>query len=50
MRTINQPGTDEEYPNWRLPLANADREPLMLEDVMVSRRAKRLIRAVGSRR
>lgn len=50
VRTINQPGTDEEYPNWRLPLANADREPLMLEDVMVSRRAKRLIRAVGSRR
>ena len=23
-RTINQPGTDEEYPNWRLPLAGPD--------------------------
>ncbi|AKU17391.1 4-alpha-glucanotransferase [Luteipulveratus mongoliensis] len=46
VRTINQPGTDEEYPNWRLPLAGPDGEPVTLEEVMVSRRAKRLIRNV----
>ncbi|GAA1236253.1 4-alpha-glucanotransferase [Janibacter melonis] len=33
-RTINQPGTDEEYPNWRLPLADAQGRPLTLEDVV----------------
>ncbi|YAL84245.1 4-alpha-glucanotransferase [Dermacoccaceae bacterium W4C1] len=48
-RTINQPGTDEEYPNWRLPLADPAGEPLMLEDLMVSRRAKRLLKAVSAR-
>lgn len=34
VRAINQPGTDEEYPNWRLPLAGPDRRPLSLEDVV----------------
>ena len=34
VRTINQPGTDEEYPNWRLPLAGPDEQPLLLEDVV----------------
>ena len=33
-RAINQPGTDEEYPNWRLPLAGPDRRPLFLDDVV----------------
>jgi 4-alpha-glucanotransferase len=47
VRTINQPGTDEEYPNWRVPLAGPDRKPISLEQVMVSRRAKRLIRCVS---
>lgn len=49
VRTINQPGTDEEYPNWRLPLAGPQGETVMLEDLMVSRRAKRLIRVVTTR-
>ncbi|MBB2890411.1 4-alpha-glucanotransferase [Flexivirga oryzae] len=49
VRTINQPGTDEEYPNWRLPVSGADRQPTTLDDLMVSRRAKRLIRAVTRR-
>lgn len=34
VRAINQPGTDEEYPNWRLPLADAQERPLLLEDVV----------------
>ncbi len=46
-RVINQPGTDEEYPNWRIPLAGPDRRPVMLEDLMVSPRAKRLAECVG---
>ena len=49
VRTINQPGTDEEYPNWRLPVSGPDRKPTTLDDLMVSRRAKRLIRAVTRR-
>lgn len=36
VRAINQPGTDEEYPNWRLPLAGPDRRPVALEDVVES--------------
>jgi 4-alpha-glucanotransferase len=33
-RIINQPGTSDEYPNWRVPLAGPDERPLLLEDVM----------------
>jgi 4-alpha-glucanotransferase len=46
-RTMNQPGTDEEYPNWRLPLAGADGQPVLLEDLMASRWARRLARCVA---
>ncbi len=49
VRTINQPGTHEEYPNWRLPLADGEGHPVSLEQLMVSRRAKRLIRCVTQR-
>lgn len=45
-RTINQPGTDEEYPNWRVPLAGPDRRPLLLEDVMADPLVRRLARTV----
>jgi len=45
-RAINQPGTDEEYPNWRLPLADGDANPVLLEDLVRSRRARALARAV----
>ena len=46
VRTINQPGTDEEYPNWRVPLAGPDRTPVFLEDVMADAGVKRITRAV----
>lgn len=42
VRTQNQPGTTNEYPNWRIPLSGPDREPISLEDVFSSRRAQRL--------
>ena len=45
-RTQNQPGTIDEYPNWRVPLSGRDGRPLLLEDVFRSERAARLARAV----
>ena len=44
-RTQNQPGTTDEYPNWRVPLSGPDQEPLLLEDVLSSPRAARLSQA-----
>jgi 4-alpha-glucanotransferase len=41
-RTQNQPGTTDEYPNWRIPLAGPDGRPVMLEDVFTDRRAAAL--------
>ncbi len=35
----NQPGTTDEYPNWRVPLTGPAGEPLSLEDVLASPRA-----------
>ncbi|WP_433226885.1 4-alpha-glucanotransferase [Actinomadura formosensis] len=32
-RTQNQPGTIDEYPNWRVPLADAEGRPVLLEDL-----------------
>lgn len=37
-RTQNQPGTTNEYPNWRVPLAGPDGAPMFLEDVFDDRR------------
>jgi len=41
-RTQNQPGTINEYPNWRVPLSGPDGHPLSLEDVFSSPRPMRL--------
>ncbi len=49
-RTQNQPGTTDEYPNWRVPLSGPDGTPLLLDDVLTSARAARLadsVRATG---
>jgi len=45
-RTQNQPGTTDEYPNWRVPLSGPDEKPLLLEDVLASDRAAALARTV----
>jgi 4-alpha-glucanotransferase len=45
-RTQNQPGTTDEYPNWRVPLSGHDGTPLLLEDVLTSPRARRLAEAM----
>ncbi|WP_256839596.1 4-alpha-glucanotransferase [Ornithinimicrobium faecis] len=46
-RVINQPGTDEEYPNWRVPLAGTEGRPVMLEELFAWRSARRLARTVS---
>jgi 4-alpha-glucanotransferase len=45
-RTQNQPGTTDEYPNWRVPLTGPDGRQVMLEDVFTDRRAAALAEAV----
>jgi len=42
-RAQNQPGTVDEYPNWRVPLAGPDARPVALEDVLTSARAAALV-------
>jgi 4-alpha-glucanotransferase len=41
-RTQNQPGTTDEYPNWRVPLAGPDGSRIFLEDVITDPRAAAL--------
>ncbi len=47
-RTQNQPGTIDQYPNWRVPLTGANGENLRLEDVFASTRAARLLELFSS--
>ena len=46
-RTQNQPGTIDEYPNWRVPLSDADGHPILIEDVIGLDRAQRLFRIMN---
>ncbi|WP_298747370.1 4-alpha-glucanotransferase [uncultured Serinicoccus sp.] len=46
-RVINQPGTDEEYPNWRVPLAGPEGQPVLLDELVTWRSARRIARAVA---
>jgi 4-alpha-glucanotransferase len=39
-RTQNQPGTTDEYPNWRVPLADAEGRPVLLDDLPSDRRVR----------
>ena len=42
VRAQNQPGTTDEYPNWRVPLSDPDGRRLMLEDLFCDPRADAL--------
>jgi 4-alpha-glucanotransferase len=44
----NQPGTRDEYPNWRVPLTGPDGSPMLLEDVLSSARAAALASVMTS--
>ncbi|MFD6972808.1 4-alpha-glucanotransferase [Streptomyces sp. NPDC059949] len=46
-RPQNLPGTWDQYPNWRLPVADAGGRPLTLEELVASPRANALLSAVG---
>lgn len=41
-RTQNQPGTTDEYPNWRVPLTGPDGRKRLVEDVFTDARAAAL--------
>ena len=41
-KTQNQPGTWQEYPNWRIPLGHPDGTPMTLEELYTNERALRL--------
>jgi 4-alpha-glucanotransferase len=42
LRQPNLPGTVDEYPNWRLPVADADGTPLTLEQVLAHPGVRRI--------
>jgi 4-alpha-glucanotransferase len=46
LATQNQPGTTDEYPNWRVPLSGPDGNKLLLEDVFCDQRAAALAAAM----
>jgi 4-alpha-glucanotransferase len=46
LRTQNQPGTTDEYPNWRVPLTGPDGRKLQLEEVFTDPRAAALADAM----
>jgi len=45
-RTQNQPGTHNEYPNWRIPLAAPDGTSVLIDDLPTNQRFASLIRAI----
>jgi 4-alpha-glucanotransferase len=45
-RAQNQPGTDQEYPNWRVPLTDAAGEAVLLESFPQAPLLQRLVAAV----
>ena len=48
VRAQNQPGTDMEYPNWRVPLCDENGTAVLLEELAGSQRADRLVATVLS--
>jgi len=45
-RAQNQPGTDQEYPNWRVPLTDARGVPVLLDDLPEVALLRRLVSAL----
>ena len=46
-RTQNQPGTSQEYPNWRIPLAGPNGTPILVEDLASNERFQSLARIMN---
>ena len=47
VRTQNQPGTTDEYPNWRVPLTGPDGRKILLEDLFSDPRAVALAQVMA---
>nr|NLD41564.1 4-alpha-glucanotransferase [Actinomycetales bacterium] len=47
-RAQNQPGTDQEYPNWKIPLADGSERIVLVEDLPSNARLLSLVAAVRS--
>ena len=45
-RAQNQPGTDTEYPNWKLPLADGAENVVLVEDLATNARLQSLVAVV----
>jgi len=45
-RAQNQPGTDTEYPNWKLPLADGAENVVLVEDLATNARLRSLVAVV----
>ena len=41
-RAQNQPGTTDEYPNWRIPLADSEGQPVKLEELFTASLPRRV--------
>ncbi|MBG0739065.1 4-alpha-glucanotransferase [Paeniglutamicibacter antarcticus] len=48
-RTQNQPGTSDEYPNWRIPLAGPDGKVVLLDALPGNERLASLVAAISGR-
>ena len=46
-RPQNVPGTVDEYPNWRIPLAGPDGRPVLLEDLPAHAGIRAVVKAVS---
>jgi len=49
-RSQNQPGTDQEYPNWKVPLGDSNGTPILLEDLFESQRLRSLVAVLNAPR
>lgn len=47
-RAQNQPGTNDEYPNWRIPLADANCNPVLLDNLFDLPRVKSLAQIMNN--
>jgi 4-alpha-glucanotransferase len=48
LRQPNLPGTTDEYPNWRLPVADPAGRPVLLDELLADDRVMRLAADLGS--
>ncbi|MDM7832624.1 4-alpha-glucanotransferase [Cellulomonas edaphi] len=47
-RAQNQPGTDQEYPNWKVPLADSSGELVLVDDLFTNARLRSLAAVLNS--